>query len=97
MLNHGVLVGGASIGACYYTLHLLCRAAEHQAASLAAVGGRLEALVTVPPRVVAQTAERLAVAEARSTTGDDGRPEWGAAEWAAAVRELVASEPGFAR
>jgi ribulose-5-phosphate 4-epimerase/fuculose-1-phosphate aldolase len=90
MENHGVLVGGASAAACYYTLHLLCRAAEHQAATLAAAGGRAEALGLVPEAVVAATAERLAVAEARSRApeGAAAAPGWGELEWAAAVRAL---------
>ncbi len=86
MENHGALVCGATVGAAYYTLHLLCTAAERQLAAMAAAGGDASRVALVSPKVVAQTAERLAAYEAR--TANAGGAGWGEREWAAAVRAL---------
>eukprot|EP01063_Lacrimia_lanifica_P004850 TRINITY_DN12750_c0_g2_i1.p1 TRINITY_DN12750_c0_g2~~TRINITY_DN12750_c0_g2_i1.p1 ORF type:complete len:269 (+),score=72.70 TRINITY_DN12750_c0_g2_i1:47-853(+) len=78
MENHGVIVGGTTIAAAYFTAFVFDRACMEFATMLATVGGDIEKLTPAPGPVVEDTQRLLATAGAKQRNSGWGRLEFAA-------------------
>ena len=89
--NHGVLVGGSSVGAAFWNTFLVWRACQLQCSTMATVGGRFEELEMPPQYVVEGTGKRVqAGLDAAGAT-------WGSLEFEAVLRQMRDEQPDFER
>ena len=87
--NHGVLVGGGSVGGAFWNTYVVWRACQLQCAAMASVGGRLDELVMPPQDVVEGTGKRVqAGLDAAGAT-------WGSLEFEAVLRQMREEQPDF--
>ena len=87
--NHGVLVGGASVGGAFWNTYLVWRACQLQCAAMSAVGGRLDQLVMPSQDVVEGTGARV------QAVLDGAGAEWGGLEMEAVLRQMRDEQPDF--
>ena len=87
--NHGVLVGGASVGGAFWNTFLVWRACQLQVAAMSSVGGRLEDLVMPSQDVVEGTGARV------QAVLDGAGAQWGGLEMEAVLRQMRDEQPDF--